>query len=58
LNLHGIHIYIKVGQQLDLFFGIEIFGFKVRTSNGVYEVNSDTSFKKLNNAKLHAPLDV
>jgi hypothetical protein len=32
-------------------------GFEVSVSNGVYEVNIDTSFKNLNHVKSCAPLD-
>jgi len=36
----------------------EISGFEVGASNGVYEVNVNTSFNILNNVKSCTPLDV
>jgi hypothetical protein len=33
-------------------------GFEVNVSNGIYEVNIDTSFKILSNVKSSTPLDV
>jgi hypothetical protein len=43
--------------KLILFISNERLRFKVNPSNGVYEVNVDTSFKNLNNIKLCALLN-
>jgi hypothetical protein len=40
-----------------LLISNEMFGFKIDTSNDVYEVNVGTSFKNLNKVKSCTPLN-